>query len=116
MTLMALVDRSAAGRGRDFARRRPERRRSAGPDGPRRALGYMLLPAGGRRHRLVRGLENRRGEEDHELAPRLEVLLLLEGPAEEGDVAEDRYLAHRVLVHRLGDASDDEALALVEQH
>src|SRR5215475_5420331 len=101
MTPMALVVRSRAGRAATSrAGGRGGGTRRARPDPPR--AGYMLLPGGGRRHRLlVHDLENRRSEEDHELAPRLEVLLLLEGPAEERDVAEERHLAHGVLVHRL---------------
>src|SRR5215467_1232273 len=64
------------------------------------------LPAG--RHRV--GPEDRRRDEHHELAPGLEVLSLLEEPAEDRNVAHDRHLPHRALGDALGDAADDQTL------
>src|SRR5215472_8034374 len=59
--------------------------------------------------------DDRRGHEYHELAPRLADLLLLEEPAKDGDVAEDRDLAHGVAREILGDSADDKPVALLDQ-
>src|SRR5215510_8269245 len=59
--------------------------------------------------------DDRRGHEYHELAPGLADFLLLEEPAKDGDVAEDRNLAHGTVRNVLGDPADDEAVARLDQ-
>src|SRR5882724_361044 len=59
--------------------------------------------------------DERRGDEDDELAAGLAVLLLLEEPADDGDIAEDRHLADVQRGQPLGDAADDEAVAVFDQ-
>src|SRR5215813_8798640 len=59
--------------------------------------------------------DDRRRHEDHELASGLADLLLLEEPAQDGDVAEDWDLAHGVARFVLGHTADDEAVARLDQ-
>src|SRR5262249_53061461 len=59
--------------------------------------------------------DDRRRHEDHELASGLRGLFLLEEPAYHRDVAEVRDLAYGVAREVLGDAADDEPVALLDQ-
>src|SRR6266508_2523101 len=77
-----------------------------------------VLPGGNRSQADARASlsdDEGRGDEDDELAAGLAVLLLLEEPADDGDIAEDRHLAHVRGRQPLGDAADDEAVAVFDQ-
>src|SRR5229473_1186184 len=60
--------------------------------------------------------QDRRRDEYHELPPDLVVLFLLEEPAEDRDIAKERYLAHRGRGHARRDAADDQAVAFLDEH
>src|SRR2546425_520381 len=81
-----------------------------------RAPGSLLR---GRRRRCGRGAVDRpqdgRRHEDDQLSASLGLLLLLEEPAEQRDIAEDRYLADGGYVGRGGDAANDEVIALLDE-
>src|SRR5438552_694091 len=68
-----------------------------------------------RRDAAVGRAEDARRHEDDQLAALLEHFLLLEEPADERHVAEDRHLAHGVLIGRRGHAADDEALTFLDE-
>src|SRR5215467_11302752 len=59
--------------------------------------------------------DDRRGQEEHELVRGLADLLLLEEPAKDGDVTEDRDLAYAVDRLVVGDSADDEPVARLDQ-
>src|SRR5215467_3970173 len=59
--------------------------------------------------------DDRRGQEEHELVRGLADLLLLEEPAKDRDVTEDRDLAYAVDRLVVGDSADDEAVARFDQ-
>src|SRR5213594_37627 len=77
-----------------------------------------VLPGGDRSQADARAslTDDERGrDEDHELAARLGVFLLLEEPAEDRDVAEDGYLADVRGRQSLGHSSDDESVAVFDE-
>ena len=78
-----------------------------------------LVPARGASYlgstgRPAPALNNRRREERHELTADLEIRPLLEGPAEDRDVTEQRHLTVWV-DSLLGHAADHEPLALLDE-